>query len=154
MVKLIPDDFKTYLVDNNVLQVASAMTFGVATVAFVKAFVADFMLPLIYMVITRMFRLRSSNVLDALLRNKEMQFSNFAAELVTYVMILISCFLLIQYVFRRYLGVVASKQATGKQATGNMPHIAQTTVNYKTPSTHNIDDGDHNRVVFFDVADA
>ena len=146
MVNLIPNDFKAYLVDNNVLQVASAMTFGVATVAFVKAFVADFMLPLIYMVITKLFRLRSSKVLDTLLRNKEMQFSNFGAELVTYVMILISCFLLIQYVFRRYLGVaVKNKVPPGNYNAA--PHVNT----HMMPPTDKSDN--NNRVVFFDVAD-
>jgi large-conductance mechanosensitive channel len=110
---LLPSDFKQFLVDNNVLQVASAMTFGLATVAFIKAFVADFLMPLAYLLLTRLLRVRSG-LLDVLLRNKEVQFANFAAELVSYVMILVSCFLLIQYVFRRYLGV--AKGGTGGTA--------------------------------------
>ena len=94
------DAFKAFLQNNNVIPTASAMTFGVATVAFVKAFVADCLLPLVYLSISMVTR-RKLRFLDKLMVNKELRFSNFVAEFITYIAILASCFLLLNYVFKR-----------------------------------------------------
>lgn len=150
---MFQDAFKRFLVDNNVLQVAAAMTFGVATVAFIKAFVGDFFLPIVYLILTRMLQVRSK-ILDSLLRNKELHFSNFAAELITYILILVTGFMLIQYVFRRYLRGVISSHNNYVPSSNNKSSKETTQTVSNTMGDDGVIEqyGPHSRVVFFDSA--
>jgi large-conductance mechanosensitive channel len=98
-------DFKGFILKNNVLLVASAMTFGQATVALVKAFVADFMLPIVYMaaafVTSRFGGNTDGAFFTRMLANKEFRFENFVAEIITFVLIIGVVFAFITYVMRK-----------------------------------------------------
>ncbi len=118
-------EYKDFLLENKVLTTAAGITFGQASLQLIKSFVADLVLPFIYMLISSITALVGkgySNTLSSqrgggkvaavavpkpgflakVLVHKEIMFANFLAEVVTYILMLISAYFFITYLFRSY----------------------------------------------------
>ena len=92
------EEFKRFLVDNNVLAIAAGLAFGQATLQLIKSFVADVVLPLVYTVAVGTFRLARPCALPSF--ESGARPSNFAAEVITYILIIMSAFVLINNIFQ------------------------------------------------------
>ena len=136
--------YRDFLISNNVLTTAAGISFGQATLQLIKSFVADMLMPLIYMAFlglggmaTKASVWRGSGggkgkgkgkgkgeagtaatagFLTSVLVHKELRFANFIAEVITYVLILLTAYILITYVFRRYVGKAATSANTSAPA--------------------------------------
>ena len=134
-------DYKAFLIENNVLTTAAGITFGQASFQLIKSFVADLMLPLIYMLASAIsiavgrisggiaFSSPAGMVgggqavagtaaggggfLSKVLLQKELKFSNFLAECITYLLVLLTAYMLINSLFRTYLLQKKSGTAAG-----------------------------------------
>ena len=131
-------DYKAFLIENHVLTTAAGITFGQASLQLIKSFVADLMLPLVYMLCSVVVRVvnvtRGATVvvvggggrkgartppvllvpatatpvsgggfLAKVLLQKELKFSNFIAELITFTLVIVTAYLFITYLFRSYI---------------------------------------------------
>ena len=93
------EQFKQFLVANNVLAIAAGIAFGQATLQLIRSFVGDIALPSLYASVMALLRLvRMGSIADA---DAGLRPANFATEIVTYVLIVLTAFLLISKVFRR-----------------------------------------------------
>jgi large-conductance mechanosensitive channel len=136
--------YADFLIANNVLVMAAGISFGQATLQLLKSFVADMLMPLIYMALVGIPGVAAmqmggggkkgaaaSGFLATVLAHKELRFANFIAEVITYVLILLTAYLLITYVFKRY--VVAPAQSQTQQAQTHAQVQSQTRAN--TPAS-------------------
>lgn len=97
------ESFKSFLTNNGIISSAAAITVGFSTATFVKSFVADIVLPLFFMLLvkgTGKVSSQTSNFFARFLSNKEFLFANFISELVTWVLIILSAWLVIDLVYR------------------------------------------------------
>ena len=97
------DNFKTFLTNNGIIATTAGITIGFATATFVKSFVADVILPLIFMVLvkgTGKVSSTTSGFFAKFLNNKEFLFVNFASELVTWVVIVLVAWLVLELVYK------------------------------------------------------
>lgn len=97
--------FKDFMVKNGIVATAASITIGFATATFVKSFVADVVMPLIFLLIvggaSRISK-DTGNFFSRFLASKEFRFTNFISEIVTWVLIIVSAYLVLEMV-RRYL---------------------------------------------------
>jgi large-conductance mechanosensitive channel len=98
------DAFRTFLVHHNVISTAAGMSFAVSTVALIKSFVGDVCIPGIFQSV-RAFPAptgRLESILNgAFKEGTELRLTSFVAELLTYFLVLLCAFLLLEYVFNR-----------------------------------------------------
>ncbi len=142
--------YRDFMVRNNVVTVAAAITFGQATLQLIKSFVADMLMPAVYLVCLavknalgdrhaaaatsggapgrgrakaeaeakgkgkgkaeakgkggRPVRAAAleAGFLATVLVHKELQLANFIAEAITYVLVLFTAFILLNYLFHNY----------------------------------------------------
>lgn len=100
-------NFKDFLVKNGIVSTAASITIGFATATFIKSFVADVIMPLIFLVIVGGLKHVNSDMgrfLSSFLSSKEMRFTNFASELVTWVLVVVAAFLVLDLVVRATIG--------------------------------------------------
>lgn len=119
--------YGNFLAANNVLTTAAGITFGQATLQFLKSFVADLVMPLIYMACLRVAKQQQqmggggkarhpTSFLSSVLVRRDMQFANFIAELITYVFILAMAYVLISQLRQLFGPGSSSPQQEQKQA--------------------------------------
>ena len=143
--------YRDFMVRNNVVTVAAAITFGQATLQLIKSFVADMLMPAVYLVCLAVkdalggrqaaaalsggapVRAKAkagagakagadakagakakadasaalaagtpAGFLATVLVHKELQLANFIAEAITYVLVLFTAYVLLNYLFRNY----------------------------------------------------
>jgi large-conductance mechanosensitive channel len=100
-------NFKDFVVQNGIVSTAASITIGFATATFVKSFVADVVMPVIFIVVIGALKKVNSNsgkFLGQFLANKEFRFTNFISELVTWVLIVLAAFLILDLVVRKTIG--------------------------------------------------
>ena len=114
------DSFKSFLAGNGVISTAAGITIGFATATFVKSFVADVIMPLIFLlvvnIITRINK-KGGSFFEKFLANKEFRFTNFVSEFVTWILILIAAFLILDLFVRKYL---VSQNVSSVSTGGNV----------------------------------
>ena len=113
------DSFKTFLAGNGVISTAAGITIGFATATFVKSFVADVIMPLIFLLLVNVvsrINKKGGSFFEKFLANKEFRFTNFVSEFVTWILIIIAAFLILDLFVRKYL-VAQNVQST---ASGNV----------------------------------
>lgn len=100
-------NFKEFIVKNGVVSTAASITIGFASATFIKSFVADVIMPLVFIVIVgglKHVNKETSRFFSQFLSSKELRFTNFASELVTWVLIIVAAFLVLDLVVRKTLG--------------------------------------------------
>lgn len=157
--------YRDFLISNNVLTTAAGISFGQATLQLIKSFVADMLMPVIYMACLSIKGLASkatswnggggggggggkgrnknnhkshhhppktgegdgtaaaaaTGFLTTVLVHKELRFANFIAEVITYILILLTAYIFITYVFRRYVAKPAPAPAPAPAAAAKPP---------------------------------
>jgi len=103
----IASSFKEFIVKNGVISTAASITIGFATATFVKSFVADVVMPLIFLVIVggvSKVNKSSGTFISQFLSSKEFKFTNFVSELITWILIVVAAFMVLDLVVRKTLG--------------------------------------------------
>jgi|UniRef100_A0A6C0BHJ1 large-conductance mechanosensitive channel len=101
------DDFKDFLIRNGIVTTAAAITIGIASATFIKAFVTDILMPACYFIVGKVILQNVSNrmyksVTDIFGDKVNFDFDGFAQDLITWIFIVIGAFLIIEYVVRRW----------------------------------------------------
>ena len=102
------NDFKSFLVSNNIIGIAAAMTIGIASAGFIKSFVSSVLMPAVYLVIGKIILQNVNSKLYKGVANifgdkAEFDFDTFVKELLTWVFIIIGAYLIMDFVVRRWL---------------------------------------------------
>lgn len=119
----IASSFKQFIIENGIISVSAGITVGFATATFVKSFVADVVMPLIFMVLVNVVgRVNSgaSSFMSKFLAAKEFRFVNFVSELLTWILIIFAAYLILQLIVVKYL-----RNAPGAQVPQSNPFFAQ-----------------------------
>ena len=95
----VSNDFKSFLINNNVLTVMAAVTIAFSTGTMIRSLVIDIILPSFYsLLISRV------GVLDnAFAPISKLNLDSFIKEIVTWIFVIIFTFILIEYVIRRMM---------------------------------------------------
>lgn len=107
--------FKSFLASNGVISTAAGITIGFATATFVKSFVADVIMPLIFLMVVNIvsrINKKGGSFFEKFLANKEFRFTNFVSEFITWILIIVAAFLILDLFVRKYL-VAQNVPATG-----------------------------------------
>jgi large-conductance mechanosensitive channel len=82
----VHESFKMFIVEHGILTTMASVTIAFSTGSFIRSLVSDIILPL-------------------MLRNKAnvLNYNNFLRELLTWVLVFILTFVIINYVFKRYV---------------------------------------------------
>lgn len=97
---------KNFLVQNGVITHAAGMTIGFSTGVFIRSAVGDMLLPLVYKTIgAYLVKNVSQGAYDKMTRvfSTELNVDNFLKETITWIFVIVSTFLLIEYGVRRYM---------------------------------------------------
>lgn len=104
--------FKEFITNNGIIATTAGITIGFATASFIKSFVADVILPIVFLLLvkgTGKVSSSTSSFFSKFLSNKEFMFTNFVSELITWVLIILTAWLILELVFK-YMN---SKSLTG-----------------------------------------
>jgi large-conductance mechanosensitive channel len=110
--------FKDFITNNGILATTAGITIGFATASFVKSFVADVILPIIFLMLvkgTGKVSTTTSSFFGKFLSNKEFMFANFMSELVTWISIVLIAWLVLSIVHK----YIVSKEITMPVMHGN-----------------------------------
>ena len=102
--------FKEFVTQNGIISTTAGITIGFATASFVKSLVADIIMPVIFLVMvkaTGKVSTSTSSFFGKFLSNKEFLFTNFVSELITWVVIVLTAWLVLDLVYK----YVVSKDA-------------------------------------------
>ena len=105
------DSFSDFVANNGILAAAAGITIGFATATFVKSLVSDIIIPVIFLVIVSISK-NTGGFVSKFLNSKELRFTNFVSELITWVLIVVAAYLVIDAIRRN----IKSKAMTQVQA--------------------------------------
>lgn len=94
-------NFAEFVTSNGILAATAGITIGFATATFIKSFVSDVILPVIFLVILAINR-KTGGFVAKFLASKEFRFTNFISEFITWILILLTAYLIIEQT-RKYL---------------------------------------------------
>ena len=103
----IAASFKEFLVKNGVISTAASITIGFATATFIKSFVADVVMPLVFLLAVGgvgKLNKATGNFISQFLADKEFKFTNFVSEAITWLLIIGASFLVLDMFVRKTLG--------------------------------------------------
>lgn len=92
-------DFKSFLIGNNILTVAAAVTIAFSTGTMIRSLTADIVLPSVY----RLFAKNIKTLSGAFAPINKLNLDNFVKEVISWIMVIVLTFLLIEYVIRRWM---------------------------------------------------
>ena len=95
--------FRDFITQNGIISTTAGITIGFATASFVKSFVADIIMPIIFLILvkaTGKVSSTTSGFFAKFLSNKEFLFTNFVSELITWVVIVLTAWLVLDLVYR------------------------------------------------------
>jgi large-conductance mechanosensitive channel len=102
------DGFREFMIKYNVIGLMVGFAFAVATIGFIKSFVSDLLIPTIYLVIGKfILQYVNSTVFNKFttLFGSDINIDNFIKEFFTWILILLSTYLIIKYfIIREILG--------------------------------------------------
>jgi len=117
-------NFSKFVADNGILAASAGITIGFATATFVKSFVADVIIPVIFLAVLAVNK-NASGFVGKFLASTNLRFTNFVSELITWILIVITVFLVIN-VIRKQL----QTSETTVPATYANPMLPQTKEHY------------------------
>jgi len=127
-------DFKSFLVDNGIIAVTAGITIGFATATFVKSFVADVILPVIFLVFVKGSSTVSKGAAGffaKFLEKKEFLYVNFVSEAITWLLIVLCTFWLLSVVHKHY--IQRKPVAQESRAGSGMINTVQETMHRMNP---------------------
>ena len=98
--------FKDFITTNGIVATTAGITIGFATASFVKSFVADVVLPIFFLLLvkgTGKVSSSTSGFFGKFLSNKEFMFTNFISEFVTWVLIILAAWLILDILYKYVL---------------------------------------------------
>lgn len=103
-----PNDFKKFLLNNNIVITAAAITIGIASAAFIKSFVGSILMPSVYLLIGRILLQNVNNklyksVTDIFGDKVSFDVDLFLKDLITWVLIVIAAYFIMDILVRRWL---------------------------------------------------
>lgn len=98
----IGSDLKSFLIQNNILTTMAAVTMAFSTGTMIRSLVADIILPGIYFLILSRVKVVSSVISGAFAPISHVNIDNFLKEILSWIVVIIVTFILIEYVVRRY----------------------------------------------------
>lgn len=103
-----PEDFKEYIIKNNFVVTAAAITIGIASASFIKSFVGSVLMPSVYFVIGKIILQNVStqlykSVTDIFGDKASFNLDNFIKEALTWIFIVFGSYLIMDFVIRRWL---------------------------------------------------
>jgi len=93
--------FKGFITQNGIIATAAGITIGFATATFFKSLVADMILPVFFMILvkgTGKVSTGTGNFFAQFLSNKGFRFTNFVSELITWILIILAAWLIINLI--------------------------------------------------------
>ena len=104
--------FKNFISKNGIIATAAGITIGFATATFFKSFVADMILPVFFMLLvkgTGKVSRSTGSFFGQFLSNKEFRFTNFVSELITWLLIILVAWLVINAINKYVMGKASLK---------------------------------------------
>jgi large-conductance mechanosensitive channel len=102
------DGFREFMIKYNVIGLMVGFAFAVATIGFIKSFVSDLLIPTIYLIIGKfILQYINTTVFDKFthLFGSSINIDNFVKEFFTWILILLSTYIIIKYfIIREILG--------------------------------------------------
>jgi large-conductance mechanosensitive channel len=98
--------FKDFITTNGIVATTAGITIGFATASFVKSFVADVVLPIFFLLLvkgTGKVSASTSGFFGKFLSNKEFMFANFVSEFVTWILIILAAWLILDILYKYVL---------------------------------------------------
>ena len=95
--------FKDFITNNGIIATTAGITIGFATATFVKSFVADVVLPVFFLLLvkgTGKVSSSTSRFFSKSLSNKEFLFTNFISEFVTWILVVLAAWLILDLVYK------------------------------------------------------
>lgn len=95
--------FQEFINNNGIIATTAGITIGFATASFVKSFVADVILPVIFLALVRgtgKVSSGTSSFFSKFLSNKEFMFANFTSELITWILIVLVAWLVLDLAYK------------------------------------------------------
>lgn len=133
--------FVEFMIKNNVVATTAGITIGFATATFVKSFVSDVIMPLLFLLIvggSSKLSAKTSSFFGQFLHDKEFRFTNFVSELVTWIVIIVCAYLIIDLVVLKALNKTSMVQLVQQSNPFNVQQPT-TTMAITLPPTSNTD---------------
>lgn len=108
-------DFKSFVIENNIITTMSAVTIAFSTGTMIRSFVCDILMPAIY----GLFVSRINVLNGAFAPISKLNLDNFIKEFVTFIFVVITIFLFVYYFFKVW--VKTTPQQTQPQAQPQRP---------------------------------
>ncbi len=118
--------FSKFVADNGILAASAGITIGFATATFVKSFVADVIMPLIFLAILAVNK-NASGFVGKFLASTNLRFTNFVSELITWILIVLTVFFIINLIRKQ---LHQKSQAPAESSTYANPMLPQTKEHY------------------------
>ena len=99
--------FTKFIADNGILATSAGITIGFATATFIKSFIADVIMPLIFLAIFSLSK-KTGGFVGSFLASKELRFTNFVSELITWLFIILAAYIIIELIRRSIRNSVSS----------------------------------------------
>jgi large-conductance mechanosensitive channel len=116
------NDFISFIVANNILTSAAAVTIAFSTGVMIRSLTADIILPTFYRYVLR----KSS--MDAFAAINKMNFSTFIKEFMSWIFVIIITFIIVEYVVRRRVLKLQPSSLTSPAPVGQEYHKKDDTV--------------------------
>lgn len=119
--------FTKFIADNGILATSAGITIGFATATFIKSFIADVIMPLIFLAIFSLSK-KTGGFVGSFLSSKELRFTNFVSELITWLFIILAAYIIIELIRRSIRNSVSSSSSAPKNPF--MPPVKETYAGY------------------------
>lgn len=103
-------DFKTFVIQNNILTTISAVTVAFSFGIFVRSLVGDIIIPGLYFLLFK----HNSHLAKIFSPIDLSKIDNFVKEAITLIFVIISTFMIVMYVFKKYIIINNSNNVAGK----------------------------------------
>ena len=97
--------FKDFVAQNGIVATTAGITIGFATATFVKSLVADVVMPVIFMILVK--STGKASFFSKFLSDKEFLFTNFVSEFITWILIVLTAWIVLAVAFK-YLSSATS----------------------------------------------
>jgi len=108
------DSFKGFIVKNGVISTAASITIGFATATFIKSFVADIVMPAVFLVMVGgvgKINHKTGSFISQFLADREFKTTNFVSELITWILIIIASFIVLDVFVRKTMSMQSTPQS-------------------------------------------
>ena len=117
------ESFSDFISQNGIVATTAGITIGFATATFVKSLAADIFMPLIFMALAK--STGKASFFAKFLTNKEFLFTNFVSELITWVLIVLTAWVVLDVAYKYLLNTSSSVSMPAfKNPFGGGSHVS------------------------------